>query len=175
MLYSVVASQIPDYMHMSLPLPEDMKVGDVIKIFGIEFTVRQAGTIVTLTNKECAMTLQQNKPIPEPAPTVINQSKFLRINQEVDLFFDTKEIRLNADRGYLTKEHGLTYDALYRFLMKEWRTIASAFPEHSALPMEHEPDTNNYCLINGWNWFADYNLLLKDGCWSRKDVTGRHV
>ena len=175
--YKIVSSTDRQYENIELPLVIETEIGKECVVLGTSYTITQAGGgIIILSNKDCVLTLQEIIEIPkEPKVTLIDDPKYLRINKEVDLFFETKEIRLNVDNGYLTNEYGLTYDSLYKFLMKEWKTIAKLFPENKALPMEHEPNTNNYCLINGWNWFANYNLLLKDGCWSRKDMSGRHI
>jgi hypothetical protein len=175
--YKIVSSTEKQYENIEIPLMLETELGSECSVLGGTFTVTQSGGgIIILSNKDWVMTLQEIYEAPkEPVVTFIDDPKYLRINKEVDLFFDTLEIRLNIGHGYLTEEHGLTYASLYKFLMNEWKTIANLFPENKALPMEHEPGTNNYCLINGWNWFADYTLLLKDGCWSRKDLMGRHI
>ncbi len=165
---------------VTLPLrPESLEVGKTVNILGNEVVVTQTGSIVCLASGIRAFTLRDVTPVePEAKPSnpKITSAKQLRIMYEVDIFFETKEIKLNVGKGHLSKEGGVTYSALYDFLLAEWQAFSSGFPKDCrSLPIEHEGGTNNYCLINGWNWASDYNLVLRDGCWSRKDLDGRHV
>ena len=176
--YKIVSSTETQYVDIELPLEfDEVTQQDDFMVLGKWYVVTQlGGGIVILSNKDNVMTLQQQDPPKptEPEITVIDDPSQLQINREIDIFFETKEIRFNF-QGNLTKEHGMTYDALYRFLQKEWVTIAKAYPEYSIFPMEHAEGTNNYCFLDSWNWLEDYTLFLKDGCWSRKDAMGRHI
>jgi hypothetical protein len=173
-LYKIISTTEKQFNGVIMPIDDSVKQGDDINVLGMILNVTQCGGgIITLANKTTAIVFQRQEE-QESKPECVKDPSKLKINREVDLFFETKEIRLNI-RNNLTEDLGLTYDCLYRFLLKEWETISKAFPEYAPLPMEHEPNTNNYCLINGWNWFKDYTLLLKEGCWSRKNIQGRHI
>lgn len=175
-LIKVINSSLSCYEGVVVPIDALPVVGSSYMFLGKQFNVVQSGGgVLVLVDEANSIVLQVIQDREDKPKDTIRDPKYLRFNKEIDLFFETKEIRLNVGVGNLTEEHGLTYDALFKCLMKEWYTISSAFPEHKAAPMEHEPETNNYCLLNGWNWHSNYTLLLKDGCWSRKDINGRHI
>ena len=157
---------------VSLPLEV---TGTTQTILGKDYPIRQfGGGILVVATEDEMLVLRQVKEIVTPV-TLIKDPKDLRINKEIDIFFATREIRLNLGTGNLTEEFGVTYDAVYRFLLKEWETVQVAFPEQGSFPMEQAEGTNNYCFLRNWNWFADYTLALKGGCWSRKDNNGRFI
>jgi hypothetical protein len=175
-LLKVISSTLTGYAGVVVPLDSLPEIATSFTFLGKEFNVVQSGGgVLVLVDEKDSIVFQVIPDIVYSPKGIIKDPKDLRFNKEIDLFFETKEIRLNVGVGNLTEEYGVTYDALYRCIMREWNTISSAFPEHKASPMEHEPETNNYCLLNGWNWHSNYTLLLKDGCWSRKDINGRHI
>lgn len=183
--YRVIQSTVKMFEGVEVPLDDEKIVqGEDMFFMGMNLTVRQfGGGILTLADETNLVVLQGESPVSftqdinkvDDTPQVLDDPDKLIVNREIDIFFETKEIRLNFGQGNLTEEHGVTYDAIYRMLMKEWKIISSVYPQYGAFPMEHAEGTNNYCFLRCWNWHDDYTLLLKDGCWSRKDDTGKHI
>lgn len=104
--------------------------------------------------------------IVNPYPRKVSADRIddLRINKEIDLFMETKEIMISpTDR--ITRAHGVTIEALFEFLKREWALVNTV--SNVKFPLEME-ENNNLVLWDGWHFAKGSAMFLIEGSWNCK-------
>lgn len=176
--YEIVSSTNPMFaVGMEIPLDIDnIQIGDEVQFL--------TDLCVCTQDKGAIMLNRANNPeddtdfgavytlmaIPEvdtnPYPRKVTKETIndLRINKEIDFFFETKEIMISPTER-LTQAHGITIEALYEFCKREWKMVNTMTDEPFPLELE---ENNNLILWNEWKFSKGSMLFLKEGSWNRK-------
>ena len=137
---------------------EDTNIGTKVSFLNEEFTIQQNGKILVLGNPDRVLTLMDVTPEP-----VLEKPKLV-VNETLDVYFGTKEVRVGVE---------CTYKELYDTLRDEWKSIEKIVAE--AFPFEYDDRIKSFTFLRGWG-FKDGSLeYMREGCFSRKDETGRNI
>lgn len=169
--YKIVQSTVEGFEGIEMNMDfSKSKLFDEINFLGNEMKITQISEqIVGMSNEENTITVQAVKQ-PIKKTSIITDSSLLRVNSEIDIFFETKEIRLtNTER--LT-EKGVTYKAVFEFLQGEWGMVQAL--SAIAFPFEYR-EGDNFLLKDGWSFSQGTPKLLKGGSFTRLDENGRVV
>ncbi len=176
--YKIMSSTNPMFPEgMELPLPiEDIKIGDEVQFLtDLCVCTQDKGAIMLNRAKDRSndkdfgavytlMEVEKEEVSPYPRKVTVDRLEDLRINKEVDLFFETKEIMISpTDR--VTRAHGITYEALYEFLKQEWTMAGKVSGDEFPLELEEH---NNLILWNEWKFAKGTVFFLKEGSFNRK-------
>lgn len=180
-LVSSTNSMFPEGMEVPLEI-DNVKIGDEVQFMMDKCVCTQdKGAIMLNRIKDpdndsdfgAVYTLmevpEENKEPEYPVKVTVKNINDLRINEEVDIFFETKEIMISpTDR--ITRAHGVTVEAIYEFLKLEWKNINRLKGyEDNKFPLEMEENVN-LVLWDEWNFSTKSDEFLKEGSWNRKIV-----
>lgn len=175
--YKIISSTnkfLPEGITIPLDI-SNIKVGGAIQFLSEDCICTQDKGIITLVksgdgdsmgNVYSIQEIEEVDVNPYPRKVTPETIQDLRINKEIDIFFETKSIMISpTDR--VTQAHGITVEALYKFLEKEWSIISEL--TNTPFPLEIE-ENNNLVLFDEWNFSAGSTSFLKEGSWTRKKV-----
>lgn len=173
--YKVVGSSRPEFMNIEMSLVfDDISIGKQCEVFGTRFTITQPGKILVLSNEDWVLTLQElEAPKPITWTTTIDNHRDLRVNFEIDLFFDRKAIRLNRTER-LSDKNGVTVRCVYLWLRNEWKYIGPTI--NKPFPFRWDEENLLMSLLDEWNFDGLETIsLLREGSFSRYSADGRCI
>lgn len=162
-----------DGIELNLVL-EDDSLGAQCNVLGGKFKITQNGKIFVLVEPEWVLTLMDITPekVIEWGH-MIEDPKELRFNEEIDLFFETKELKVSSSERLYNKA-GCTYKALFLALQSEWAMISKVSPE--PFPFEYLEEEKIFVFNNEWKFSEFTNItLLREGSFCRKTHDGRFI
>ena len=176
--YAIMSSTNPIFpVGMEIPLPiDDIKIGDEVQFLtDLCICTQDIGAIMLNragdgdTDLGAVYTLMEvpNKAPINPYPrrvTIDTVFEDLQINKEIDIFFETKEIMISPT-DHITRGHGITVEALFKFLEKEWVMAGSLLKVPFPLLLE---ENNNLVFWDYWQLSRGSEKFLIEGSWNRK-------
>jgi len=149
---------------------EDFTIGRELMFLGENYTLKQNGLILVLGNKDRVITIQELKQKEEPLWSKMLRKEDLRINHEVEIYFETKEIQLkNSER---LGKNGTSFQALFDLLQAEWK-MAGVLSSHP-FPLEMR-EHNNLLFKDEWALAAGSLEFLRKGSFTRVNSDGRTI
>ncbi len=185
--YKLISSTHPMFkVGMEVPMEfEGIEIGDEIQFLTDLCTCTQDIGIIMLNRngngEDDLGAVYSFEEVPEEIPEVVYPRRVtidtvdedIRVNGELDIFLGNKTIMLSpTDR--MTRSHGITPDALYRAVKKEWGFIKK-MPGHenTAFPLELEESAvgkYNLVLWDYWDFTKGSSEFLVAGSYNRKIV-----
>lgn len=138
---------------------ENDEIGESVEVLGGTFEITQNGKVLVLSSPEWVLTLQDITPSSETEPTK------LKINETIDIFFDTKEIDVRVE---------CTYEELFYFLQNEWKMAGALAAE--PFPFDYSERLKLFTMNNEWNFSKDNGIkYVRKGSFSRNNKDGRSM
>jgi len=137
---------------------EDEKIGAKVNVLGGSFVITQNGKILVLSSDEWCLTLF------DITPEKKEEKPKLKINENLDLFLEVKEIKVSVKCTYLE---------LYEKLKEEWSFIQTINGEKC--PFRYNDEMKLLTLENRWNLTGESIQFLTDGSFDRKSEDGRSI
>ena len=157
--FKVMGDSKNTFMNIELDMVIDNEeIGEIINVLGGAFTITQNGKILVLADKDWVLTLMDIT-----SPVEIEVEK-LEINKNVDMFFETKEVRVQID---------CTYVELYEILNAEWKMAGALVGKPS--PFEYNTELKLFTFLDEWNFEKGSMPHLRDGSFSRKTFYGTNI
>ena len=145
---------------------EDFTIGRELMFLGEKFTLKQNGVILVLGNKDRVITIQNKEEKVKPISKIIAKEN-LRINHEIDIFFETKEFQIKSTE----RLEKIRYEVFYEFIKDEWKMAGVLANEEFPLELRD----NNLLLKNSWNFTKGSFVLLIDGSFTRENEWGNVI
>jgi len=157
--FKVMGDSKNTFMNIEIDLIiEDEKIGAPVNVLGGSFHITQNGAILVLVDKEWCLTLM------DITPEAVKEKAKLTINENLEIYFSTKEVKVDIDCTYLE---------LFNTLSTEWVMAGKLVGE--PLPFEYNKELKLFTFKNGWGLHDGSMRHLSEGSFARKSEDGRNI
>ena len=137
---------------------DDFTIGRNLIFLGEDYVLKQNGKILVLGNKNRVITIM------DVTPEAVEEKKKLIINDNFEIFFETKEVEVKID---------CTYEELFDSLNMEWGMIKELVG--ISFPFEYNTELKLFTFNDEWDFSTNSFSHMKDGSFSRKTAYGNNI